>query len=144
VVQKGRTKEGMGELTEGERNSGVVVRRQRGGGLIERARTQGRGERGWRVTGCSSALAREGEQGKKRGWGHNGDGAPFIGDAVGVGSRPRAVRHGGGASSQHGSWVARCDRHRLGRGAHGWRARGSHATGAETWEGDTDERAPAQ
>jgi hypothetical protein len=96
VVQKGRTKEGMGEFIEGERNSGVVVRRQRGGGLIERARTQGRGERGWRVTRCSSALAREGEQGKKRGRGHSGDGAPFIGDAVGVGSRPRAVRHGGG------------------------------------------------
>jgi hypothetical protein len=53
--------------------------------------TQGRGERGRRVTGCSGALVREDERGKKGGRG--GDGAPFIGDAAGVGDADERTRH---------------------------------------------------
>jgi hypothetical protein len=53
------------------------------------------------VTGCSGALMREDERGKK-----GGDGAPFIGNVVGVVDGPRAVPHGGeawGVGLAHGS-----------------------------------------
>jgi hypothetical protein len=56
------------------------------------------------VTGCSSALMREDERGKK-----GGDGAPFIGNVVGVVDGPRAVPHGGEAWGGGASaWVGRC------------------------------------
>jgi hypothetical protein len=50
-----------------------------------------------------SALAREDERERKGG--HGGDGAPFIGDAAGVGDGPRVVPHDGvswGAWGQRG------------------------------------------
>jgi hypothetical protein len=49
-------KGGTGELTEGERNDDVVA-----------VLSSRRGHKGRRVTGCSGALMREGERGKK--WG---------------------------------------------------------------------------
>jgi hypothetical protein len=65
---KGADEGGTGSSPKGERNSGVVARKRRGGaGPVGRARTQGRGVRGGRLMGCSGALAREDERGKKRG-----------------------------------------------------------------------------
>jgi hypothetical protein len=49
------------------------------------------------VTGCSGALMREDERGKKWGGGSDDDGVPFIGDVAGVRDRPRAVPRGGEA-----------------------------------------------
>jgi hypothetical protein len=95
---------GTGELIRGERNGGAAARRRCGSsGLVGRARTQGRRERGRRVTGCSSTLAREDKRGKK-----GGDGAPFIGDAAGWGmgcvQRHAAARHGGRCGANAAVW----------------------------------------
>jgi hypothetical protein len=43
--------------------------------------------------GCSGALMREDERGKKGG--HNGDGTPFIGNVAGVGDGLRAAPRSG-------------------------------------------------
>jgi hypothetical protein len=98
---------------------------------VRPARTRGRGKRGRGdgVRGC--ALAREDERGKKGGC--DGDGAPFIGDVVGLGDRPRVAPRDGeawGAWGHRGGQVARRGRQRPSRGASRRRM-----TSAETGEG---------
>jgi hypothetical protein len=87
-------KEGTGEVRHSPKGGGEMAVQRRRGGLVGRARPQGRGERGGSVRGCSGALAREDERGKKGG---SGAGVPFIGNAVGVGDGPWVVPHSGKA-----------------------------------------------
>jgi hypothetical protein len=54
--------------------------------------TQGQGKRGGGDGLLKHALTREDEKGKEKG--HGGDGAPFIGNAAGVGDRLRAAPRG--------------------------------------------------
>jgi hypothetical protein len=56
-------------------------------------------------------VLRRSEFGAERKGGRSGDGAPFIGDAAGVGDGQRAVPHGGEVWGCVGPARAACDRH---------------------------------
>jgi hypothetical protein len=85
---KGANEGHMGELTEPERNGGTLAVVQ-SSSADTRPRREGKG-----VTGCSGALTREDDRGRKGG---GGDEAPFIGDAAEVGDGPWVPPRGGKA-----------------------------------------------
>jgi hypothetical protein len=81
------------------------------------------GQRHVVTRGGGGAWGRRGSRarGERKG-GHGGDGAPFIGDAIGGGGWPTGARHmaargGGGAWGRRGGLAVRCGPQRPGRGA---------------------------
>jgi hypothetical protein len=96
MVQKGWTNGAQGSSPKGretaaQRYEDGTVAVVQSAGMDMSPRREGK-----ELTGCSGVLAREDGRGKKTGR-CGEDGAPFIGDAVGVGDEPRAVPHGGKA-----------------------------------------------
>jgi hypothetical protein len=95
MVQRDGQWAGTMELIEGggqQWRSGVKTVRQRQSGRP--AWTQGRGKIGG-ATEFSGVRSRGRMRGEGKGGGCGDDGAPFLGDATGVGDGLRAVRRGG-------------------------------------------------